>query len=780
MVAITTYNPMAIGCFHHTSSFVFAAIHLSYHNPIVLSVLPLVYMSVKKLSFLIISCFLLSAHTAFAATEDVHIAAAVPATPTDFSVAIAATPSARTLGQNTTITYGITYESHLAYPTAITIEADWNMEAHAQVPVVAYVIDSATSAYGNAQPVIDLIDRRIQWYIPILPGNTSGEVQFQLRTTELYTGGSAVDFTVATRILGIGTSTTDATLIKTYRYNAPAQQPSSTPQPQTNITPTPVKQQKLQITDVSLASVSSSQAAIHVRTSLPAKYTLFYGTSRQTLLNQISTLSHQTASTFHITGLKAATDYYLTVQAIAPDGTKAMSDIYTFQTATTISEIGAPTSTIIIGDDILLYASYAYNIQSVPSISIPEKTHLTVNLGFPDIAKIASIHLLVRDEETVAVTPLAAMNSLYLGTIFTPLQGYFTLVSRVTDVYGNINEIPIAFVRVKSPMRVTDASTHKPIDHAKISTTIFHPQTQLYTPISETLRLSEIMYSDSAGIVHLVLPPGIYRSTVSASGYESKTVGFSIGTNDDSYPDVMLQKLPFSIGTFLSELMQTGADAIHLWRQTANEYGDSFRFYKFELTLVTILFTLLSLTALSARFGIPLIHLFRVGIYHMSWHRLPKHLRAIVRGSIIDKETKQPISNTAVLLLSKENKLLSRTQSGKDGSFHFPITDKSGYISFAKPGYIMVTHELKDAVAAPLTITLTNHHLPLQTVLEVILGTIKSSITLLLEVLLFASLILSLFFGVTFGVSSAAPLLFFSGGNIALWRFLMSANRHVL
>jgi len=93
-------------------------------------------------------------------------------------------------------------------------------QAYPSVDVLNYIVDSATTAYGGTQPVIDTVNRTIAWTIASLPAETTDQsVSFMLITNSNYSASQKVGFTIGAYLTDTGTTVNAVDLLRHYQYN---------------------------------------------------------------------------------------------------------------------------------------------------------------------------------------------------------------------------------------------------------------------------------------------------------------------------------------------------------------------------------------------------------------------------------------------------------------------------------------------------------------------------------------------------------------------------------
>ena len=186
----------------------------------------------------IISCSYLWPSTIRA--ETIQIFATVAADAFDFQLELDGPEQPGPHDPNSVLTYTLTYGSYLSTPTdMIVIQVTWSQAQSPNnqelVDLLEYVEGSATPALGNAQPVIDLVNRTITWQISPMPSSADQVVSWQLRTKSLQLPGNFT-FSISASLIGPGLEKQASPLSYSYAYTAPTPTPTLTPSP--TVTPT--------------------------------------------------------------------------------------------------------------------------------------------------------------------------------------------------------------------------------------------------------------------------------------------------------------------------------------------------------------------------------------------------------------------------------------------------------------------------------------------------------------------------------------------------------------
>ena len=228
------------------------------------------------------------------ANDQVTIAGRVGASATDFQLDLVASGSA-TLNQNQEKEYQITYGSYLNSATKpLKIVVEWTQgtiggQGVPTLDIADYVPGSASTADSGAVPVIDTVNRRIEWLINSFPANTQDKtVSFKLKTNSSYVGSSQVNFSVKAWLYGANVVSINKTVVNTYQYYLPMV-PTSVPSETSNSTttnttsssaPLPITTLALRIEKIDMVRLTDNLATVLVDSNVePERTKIYYGTS---------------------------------------------------------------------------------------------------------------------------------------------------------------------------------------------------------------------------------------------------------------------------------------------------------------------------------------------------------------------------------------------------------------------------------------------------------------------------------------------------------------------
>lgn len=749
-------------------------------------------------------------------SDQIAITATVPANPTDFLANLALTsPANGTFQEGTTLTYTLTYGSLLTTSTNITVETQWDLGTvqGSVIPTentLTYVVGSATSAYNSTPSVIDTTNRKIDWVIPTIPGNTTSQtVSFQLQTTSSYKGSLPVSFSVNGRVLGPGTVTPDSTVTSTYKHSsyitptptptcAPSTCPTSTPQPTSSIlTPTPTGTQTNvvpKISDIQIRTVNSSEASIYIDSNKNTSARIDYGTSlnnlNKTLYDTVPTKQHL----INLKDLKSNTRYYFKVTIIDNSNQKAVSDFYSLDTALKSASPKAITGSLIVtSGDVVLVDPLSEN-GSAPGIIIPQNTSYSFKFEVKDPSSIKLIRAIERNNNvlgiesndsepgnTGSISVIEISPGHYIGKLLSnTYTGNYRLFLQLQDYYGNLNEQKIADLYIVQPLKVVDKNNGQGIEDAKVIFYVLNQRLRTYGLVASVTPIKNPNNSEPDGNVWTVLPEGQYRAEISALGYNSKTVDFSINANSKSfYPTVGLIRQPFNLLTNTTYYAKTAMDVVTLLRSFVHNLRLSFRF--FDLTafvLITFLVFVLTI-ATSKRLSVPIFSLPYFAYYHLIiLFRKPDH-NFIVHGRVSILDSDEPVPGAMVYISYPGGKVISHTITNLYGEFFAKIHDDTNIkVIVSKKGYkSYVLHQTKGQYDKRMDLKIIqkpntgNFYISnVRWYTEYLLGA-------LLESFLFVSIGMEVLFSLEFGIIKVLPFIVMSSANLIIWAANMRAQR---
>jgi hypothetical protein len=731
------------------------------------------------------------------ADQNIVITASVGANP-DQMIASLSSADSGTVSQNQNLLYTITYGTKLAYSTPLTIQATWGEgtidgATQPSVTMVDYVSDSAGKAYGNTPAIVDVVNHTITWSITSFPANRTGDtVSFSLETQANYTGTKTVSFPVTAHILDPAVST-DSTVTKTYLYTQPTATPTPTPTPTTSTTSTtttatatPLLPGTPLITSISLIQVSSTAVTVQIEIAQPIPVRLQFGPTPKNLTQSVVALDKTDIHDITLDILQPGTQYYFTVSS---DDAKFpfLSDIYTFTTPTgSTGNLSADASTLVVTQD----SSVVYDAKNTalehPNAPIVVATGsiLDLNITIPQSGQITTATIFIRSSKVLGISTVDLSNadlqtdmssmieigqSLYIAKVKTPNEpGNYDVVIRLEDVLGNISEQQIATMQVLTPFSIASSTSgHVPIADARVLLMRYDPRTALYTVIPNTsTSIHNPVISDGNGIVNVNLYAGTYAADISATGYISQHIIFTLDPEGNSgLPHVMLVPAPISPTRMAQNAIQLITEIVTLFSQDVQSLAHDSAVFDLIFTVSLILLVILSWILVALRLRIPAIltpvfimeHVVRLVRPHTESHT--------VHGTILDEETAFPIPHVKVQIAdASTKKVIQNTNSNALGEFHFYLlpyresyelrVQKSGF-SPVKERNIIQSHELKNE-----TVFMVKGH---ETILELIGGLVRQffghAASFSCELFLILTLSLEYLFAQSFGILRAFPFL---------------------
>lgn len=745
-----------------------------------------------------------------ATSDAINVTATVAANPTDFQADLALTdPLNGTFSQSTTLTYTLTYGNKLSYPADITVEASWDTgtiqgNSTPTVDLLDYVIGSSSNAYNSSPPVVDSVNRKIDWTISAIPGNTTDQtVSFKLKTNDSYTGSLPVTFTVNGRTYGPGTVTPDSTVSSTYQYVAPITPTStpgstsattsssgtaatSTPTP----TPTIVPNHNPTITDIQLRTVSSSEAAILVTTDTSTSVIVNYGTSIKNLTQKANSNTLATEHILNLKGLNPATRYYYKVTVLDSNGKITTSDLYVLDTAKQSNPPQILLSSLILTSNDIVLTDPLRKSAILPAIIIPTNTSYSFKFGVLGFEHIKSIKAIVRKSNILGLATFQAFASSdfvsiteiapgeYIGKLQSNLSAdTYNVIVQIQDFNGNIIEETLARVKTVAPFTVINAATKEPVEKAKIIFSFYNRRLKIYEVLSSSITpVKNPIYTEADGTVLSVLPQGKYRADVTALGYDYKTVEFEIDSQASNYPRVELKPLPFSVMTYIKYTSSTALDVFSLLRDYLHTLRKSIHFLDLIAFFAILLLVFLGSVSYARRLSVPLLKLPYFSLYFLEriirrpQHTLPIHGKVTSNGIVI--------GGASVYLTLPNGKVIAHTTTNSDGEFFAKIGASAIKITFTKKGFKSITQSIsKDKLDQKIEMEVVQIEKPSSFGFDAIFWYTSYITGSLFEAILILTLFVELLFTFEFGIWKVLPFIAVSLLNIFLWAANARATR---
>lgn len=725
-------------------------------------------------------------------SADTSVSAVVPPKTDNFQFIFSSNDGATTFPKQQTLTYTITYgaKSSAAFSSYTTITAEFTQDTINGTHVLDYVFGSATKAYQNAPPVVDLTTRKITWTIPSLPpGVMDQKVSFQLRTNSDYSGTQPVNFSVKALLGNSFVSFPEQNIYQTLDPNfTPAPQSSSTtptpaPQAPPSPSPAPYVAPTLAVSDVFFNTISDTKSEISVHTTLPAKISVFYGTSPTNLPKSFATGDFSTFTKALLDDLKPNTTYYTRISAVDTSGNKTTSEIFTFHTAPTppVVEINKSTAILTSGGNILntvLQESSAHtNIQTL----LPNLAAYEITYAVPPSLKIKNLEAVVRNKHVLGINTYAyaqesnivriAMVEKGPGVYYAKLPpltlpGDYEVYIRVTETTGNLYEQKVSDILISPPLRVLERKTNIPLDDARLYFYFYNTQTKKFEAISSAFgNITNPVFADVNGVVHTVLPKGRYKVNVSTLFHKSLTREFILAANND-YPTIYLEKSPFDAVAFLQYFGNAVFDFGSNISAYVNGLSASLRYFNVLAFLVLAISIFLGFLFFSFRSLIPLTRL-PILLYHHLHHTIFQ--KAVIFGKVISPEN-MPLSLANVYLVDNNEKILSTATTSRQGIF--TLKNPEGMYT-----HLHIIHEGYEELHTPIaeennaTYILIENPEVKREIRKGLLRSLQTVFGFCFEAILGLSLLLEAAFLSHFGLIKTLPFFILSLANIALWIF---------
>lgn len=781
--------------------------------------------SPKNKTLLLLSFFLFAAvvpsYAQQKSIQNLSVSATIPPKQSDFVFNMAATDGQTTVPQETTLSYQITYGATSegeTFPTSITVDFSDN-DAPNGLPLLRYVLGSASTAYGNIQPVVDLNNDTITWNLPDLPTGTD-QLTFKLQTTSNYTGGTTVPLKIQATMHNDYVNSIKTITNQAYHATSIPVEPTptqsgptnaattATPVPQGNQTANPTQTQdqspisptiiplptqtptppaSVQFNTVSFSSITQNTATIRIETNNPSTLVIRYGKSPGELTGSLTDSTETTIHNVTLTSLTPDTDYYLQITARDDQNTTITSEIFTFRTARVSAQPQVNRQSLIFtSSDLVIFATNGEET-GIPTIVLPQNIVYTFRFSLNRKQPIKKLMVLIRntnvlgitsedtgDPSTTGVTIVDRGNGTFEGTLKSPLtKGTYELYTRIWDTNGNLNETSLAYIRVTQPLTVI-SQDKKPIEAAKVLFSAYNSRSKEYELMSpETFPIKNPSSTDRLGQLHLPLPQGKYKIRVSAIGFKTKEVLFHIGAfTGGDYPIITLRSEPFTIGAALTYYWQTVTDALMITRVYLKDIASSSRFFELNAMLIVVSFIFLTLFAFSSRLRIPLDALTMYFLHLLQIHH-GQQIDTKIQGKIVDEQGTTPLPQTHVYLIdAHSSSIVGHATTDKDGSFVLKKLAGHPYtLQVMKENYEPITlleSDIEGGNRGGYLLSLRKHPKG-SSFHERILVFFEKCLDMFFEALLLLSLGFELSLGYILGWEKATPFLIISVVNLLLW-----------
>lgn len=775
------------------------------------------------------------------ANDQITVSATVNANANDLSATLSTLTAGSSFSQNETIEYEITYGSQLPYNSTVTIQAEWDLgtivdEGSSTVSVLDYVDGSATNAYAATVPVIDTNQRTITWTITDFPAGVTGEkVRFALITGG-YTGSSEVLFDVSARVL-TPSVTPDSTISLSYTYQVDEQPTSTEYKKSCNALcsadsecasnycllgvgrcrhrqnsasdtcqppPSPIAALDQEGSDVSsmaltlthhrIDQITDSSVHLSATSSIPSTLIMRYGQSPNQLQSSASSSQLSNIHSLHINGLSPKTTYYYQFELMDATGNKYTSSLFSFTTSTQASMSALdPNSVQITSGGVSLFPNPILPIKdsALQALVMPPFTHVDLRVGFKQFENITKVYVAVRRDHINGDSMNKGRGSekklqefsagQYSGSIEAPhVSGWYTIIVGFQDVYGNKTEQEIALLHSTAPMLIRDSEKQFSIPGAEILFYVFNTRTKLFDRIQgKTFLDVNPAFTLSDGTFPIVLPLGRYKAYVSAAGYESKELVFTIGSDETAtYPTIDLEPSRFTFSDIFKHQMQLLSNIYNSTEESIKVAVRSTFLFKIIAITAQVILAFLTILAFTTRTH---ISLFQLPQYtrSMTTRYLNKFRKStqLIHGYVID-ELNTPISQAQISLMNPiSEEILQQTVTNKLGAFHLPTSTLLQKISISAKGYAPLIEEFTIIDSNAPTFTLKKSEALFKSVAEHILWYGKAFVGFLFEGFLLLSIGVQILYGRVFGIVEVVPFLTIAIINLFLWMEYLSSAR---
>ncbi len=682
------------------------------------------------------------------------------------------------------VEFTITYGSDLPYTdTGIAIlTAQWSDELG--MGLWDYVLNSASLAYDDTLPVLDLINNKITWNIKNLPKNKiDHQVKFKLRSNNLYNGENSIKVSVASRITRDKLSTPDSLVNLYYKNNKKSENiiNQTTITSTSTISPTPllsnpvIENGKVEV--IELTSVDSDEVKIKLDVSGDLKTIVVrYGLSEDSLLNEVTLLVDSQTAWLNIPGLEPGKSYFMKIVG--------SNDIFSFKTAEkSIKSEYESGSLILSSQNNIILASKAESVDE--SAVLVKGQEYSIRLGLDKSTAIKEAKIYVRNKKILGVNSdtrndnseyvklLEYERGIFVGNLNTPKEiGEYEIYLRLTDYNGNISENKVGRLKVVSPLIIKNTNNIG-IEKAKIILSVFNQSNNIYEEIkSTTMNIKNPVYSESNGDVLIALPKGKYRASIEALGYENKEIYFEIGLNSEQkYPEIFLDKKPFSFDDISKFYKEISTDICNYTNKYLDSLAQSYRF--FYLIMIIVIAVLIGLSVLSLSFKVQIpVWLLPIWLWFVVRKKITRDKQKIIEATILDEDHGWPISRVRVFLMDTEtNKIISKTYTDRLGIFRVS-KPKNKLVKFVvfKKGW----EEIRELNYSKEALDIGGVKIEMRRINETIIEkSIKlfliNILEMLFEVIIIITILFESIFVFKFGVLKTMPFLFVSIMNLLIW-----------
>lgn len=541
-------------------------------------------------------------------SDQIAITGKVGALATDFQLDLIP-KSNSVLNQDQELEYEIVYGSYLnSTVRPLKIVAEWTRgtiedQGTPTLDIIDYVPGSSSLAHGGGVPIIDILNRRIEWTINSFPAKTDNKtVKFRLRTNSSYTGGRRVNFTVKAWLYGSDVVSINKSVINSYQYYSSIT-PTSIPitsggnSSQTIPTPTPTLAPKIK--KVEIIQLTDGVVTIAVGSNVdPTKVKIKYGKTMAGLNDSLTSINKLKDQEIAVDSLEPGKDYYFKVYITDDTGKVIGSELYTFKTADTleIATVDKNTMTLAVENNVISDSK-----KDMSTVVAGQNCSFKFKVNKSE--KVKQIQLLVRDSQVLGASTVYAMETgqlqsdlveaedgNYIGHIMSPeKEGVYEIIIRIVGFNGSVSEQKVGTLEVVMPLTVKTDKGVK-IEGARVTLSRLN-SAEVYEIISpNALGIKNPVYTDNQGKVKLTLPKGNYRVEISLVGFADKTVDFSIGMGgDNKMPQIVLEKQLGNWSKYIGFYRDSVIDLWQLTKEFSNQLVISIIFFRVTMILQVML-----------------------------------------------------------------------------------------------------------------------------------------------------------------------------------------------
>lgn len=548
-------------------------------------------------------------------------------------------PTDSILHEGDVVTVTLAFRSNLSYPSSYLLTSYWNqgkieINQENTIDVFEYIDNSASTA-GAVLPIVDTVNRSIQWYIPSLASTPNMQtVTYSLRVKQNLLSAKKLISTISaqSRISSTYSSILqkDQTIQKLTTYPSsqqilisPTTMPSTPPSPPSNSrSKNTILSSPLSIQSVSFPLITSTSVEARIVLSGDSPVTVSYGTRMDALSQSVISQQILNKHTLTLNNLTPSTLYYLQI-ATQNEQQKIKSSIYLFSTADASSRI------LSLNDLQVNWYDIPLNTISHDRIVVSVEQPIGITVKIEDAQSIKDLTVSLVNEDVLGInslTPSAAEGEVKLVEIFSGIDaakllspdtpGLYHLQLTKTQFDGSrlVQQYPLK-IYVSRPIQVLDARAQTPIENALITLTKYEESTHMYMPVN--LALALVRTTNQDGELPVVLPSGRYRVHVQAAGYYDKEVDFELGITDSAYPTIRLKRNPSLFATIQQYSISIYLVGSFIGRMIANyRESPSALFFSYFVTSITAC-------------------LFALFAFLIMITKIPRRLPAIVRESIV-------------------------------------------------------------------------------------------------------------------------------------------------